>query len=104
MTKHRPLLVTMLIIMMTLTACGWRGSGTVVAKDYNRSYTSTTQHCQTRTQGTTRTKSCRNEPVYHPATFSLLVRDDKDRAEHWVPVSQLEYLAHPVGSRFKNGE
>jgi hypothetical protein len=101
------LFLVLIVVAVTLSGCGWKGSGTVVERDYDRPYMSTTRDCTTRTMGTgTRkrtTQTCRNRPVYHPASWSLLVRDEKDRSEHWVNVSQLEYMTHPVGSKFKNG-
>jgi len=101
--------IIMVIIMLTmLTACGWKGSGEVIGKDYDRPYTTTTRDCTTRTTGTgtskRTTRTCRDKPVYHRASWSLLVRDEKDGSEHWVNVSMPEYMTHPVGSKFKNGD
>jgi hypothetical protein len=91
-----------ILLLALLTACSWHGKGKVVARDYDRAWTSTTEHCSTRTQGTIKTRKCEKEPVYHPASWSLLIRDEKDGSQHWVPVSEFTYNRHPVGTDFTN--
>lgn len=99
--------LALVAVVLLLAGCGWRGSGEVIGKDYDRPYTSTTRDCTTHTTGTGTRKrtyqTCRNRPVYHPATYSLLVKDERDGSEHWVNVSMPEYFTHPVGSKYKNG-
>jgi hypothetical protein len=97
------LFLVLIVVAALLSGCGWKGSGTVVERDYDRPYTTTTERCSTRTTGTTRTRTCQNDPVYHPANFSLLVRDGKGE-NHWVSVSERDYNTHPVGSKFQNGQ
>jgi hypothetical protein len=93
--------LALLAVALLLAGCSWKGTGTVVERDYDDPDTTYTERCTTRTSGTTKTKTCKKEPVRHAAEWSLLVRDDKDGKEHWVQVSERDYHAHPEGSQYK---
>lgn len=105
--------VLALVAVLALAGCGWSGTGTVIDRDYDDpdTRTTTTTKCDTRTvrssdgkTTTTRKTNCRprTSTVREPASWSLLVKDDKDGGEHWVSVNQHQYSTHPEGTKYTN--
>jgi hypothetical protein len=93
--------LALLAVALLLSGCGWKGTGTVIQRDYEPPEIEYKEKCSTQTTGTTKTRKCKKVREHDPAEWSILVKDDKDGQEHWFDVSEQEYNAHPEGSKYR---
>lgn len=87
-----------LILLMFAVSCGWHGSGTVVAKDYDAAWVQMGTQCHATSKGSI----CVPNNIYWPESFQLQVKDAEGK-KHWVDVSSVEYNRAAVGDSFANG-
>jgi hypothetical protein len=93
--------LALLAVALLLSGCSWKGTGTVVDREYDDPDTKLKEKCTTQTTGTIKTRKCKTVREYESAEWSLLIRDEKDGKEHWLDVSEREYNAHPEGSTYR---
>lgn len=95
------ILLGLVLVIVSLTACGAPSKGTVKEKDYDPGY-SYWQAGYTTCSGTP--SRCTTTPgyyVYVPESYDLLIADYE--VEGWVEVSQRTYDSTNIGDYYDNG-